>query len=191
MLPNWSPSPSRDVFSDSYSSWAPFLGEEWRWWYNVHVTESKRRNGICTSLVFAALDRRSPRHWNSLVFRKLSKHGGSNPAAAEAKCDHAPPENWCEVWFCNFKTKKLDLVQIFVGLFQIFRGFFPPLHDEHFGLIKKSQPSWCCLEQWTTFSNCFEYCAHRPLVSTPAERSLPKAGAFSSQRTVFVRNAAT
>lgn len=126
MLLNGSPSPSRAVFSDFCSSWTPFLGEDCRWLYNAYITESKRRRGIYAALVFAALGRRSLQHWYvvALYSESFLSMEGSNPAAAEAKCDQAP-ENWRKVWFCNLKTKKLDLVQIFVGLFQIFRGFFP------------------------------------------------------------------
>lgn len=193
MLPTWSSSPSRDAFSDSYSSWTPLLGEECRWQHNVHITESKGRNSVCTALVFAALDRRSLWHWYGVALYSESflSTEGSNSAAAEAKCDHAL-ENWCEVSFCNLKTKKLDLVQIFVGLFQIFRGFFPSTPWWTFWPSKKVSTLMMLFKSMNKIFKmlwilrpCCAPCQHTGRVL------LTRGQSFSSRRTVFVRNAAT
>lgn len=153
-----------------------------------------RRNSAEAKVVSPALDGLSLWHWYVVALlysESFLVTEGSKPATTEAKSDHMP-KNWPAIWFCNLKTKKLDLVQILLDCFR-FLGFFffsLPLHDEHFGLRKKSQPSWCCLKQWARFLNCFECCAHSPLVSSPAEHTTWGQN-VSSLQTVFVRNAAT
>lgn len=84
-----------------------------------------RRNSAEAKVVSPALDGLSLWHWYVVALlysESFLVTEGSKPATTEAKSDHMP-KNWPAIWFCNLKTKKLDLVQILLDCFR-FLGFF-------------------------------------------------------------------